>query len=151
MVGRDSTWRLETSLVSRLGAHLAVIGEVASALASYGWCEGEVFGVQLALEECFTNAVRHGNREDGSKSVHVQCEISRWRFWAEIRDEGPGFRPDEVPDPTEEENLTAVGGRGLLLIKAYMTEVSYNADGNCVTLLKLRQSDTGREACREHC
>ena len=134
----DSLWRLETSLDSRLGAHLAVVSEVVSALHSRGWCEGEIFGIQLALEECFTNAVRHGNKQDGRKRVHVQCEISGERFWAEIRDEGTGFRPDDVPDPTDEENLTAVGGRGLLLIRAYMTEVCYKGHGNCVTLLKLQ-------------
>lgn len=149
MASGDSTWRLETSLASRLGAHLAVTGEIASRLESHGWCEGEIFGIQLALEECFTNAVRHGNKQDGGKSVHVRCEVSRRRFWAEIRDEGLGFRPEEVPDPTEEENLTAVGGRGLLLIKAYMTDVTYNAHGNCVTLLKLRQSRTCRSPERE--
>lgn len=136
MSAADSTWRLETSLASRLGAHLPLVSQIATALAAHGWCEGDIFGIQLALEECLTNAVKHGNKQDDAKRVHIRCEISGERFWAEIRDEGEGFRPDQVPDPTEEENLTAVGGRGLLLIKSYMTDVCYNDHGNCVTLLK---------------
>jgi serine/threonine-protein kinase RsbW len=140
MAARNSTWRLSTSLASRLGSHIPVIDQIVSQLESLGWCENEVFGIQLALEESLTNAVRHGNKQDEAKSVHVQCEVSQSRFWAHIRDEGEGFRPDAVPDPTAEENLSVAGGRGLLLIKAYMTDVHYNACGNCVTLLKVRQA-----------
>lgn len=138
MADARSNWCLETSLASRLGAHVGILEQVVSRLNAEGWCEKEVFGIQLALEESLTNAVKHGNKEDESKCVHIHCEISPSRFWAHICDEGDGFRPGEVPDPTNEENLTAVGGRGLLLIKSYMTNVCYNASGNCVTLLKVR-------------
>jgi serine/threonine-protein kinase RsbW len=141
MAGGDSTWRLSTSLASRLGSHVSVVEEIAAQLESFGWCEKDAFGIHLALEESLTNAVRHGNKEDEQKSVHIECEISATRFWAHIRDEGQGFRPCDVPDPTHEENLTAIGGRGLLLIKTYMTDVVYNSSGNCVTLLKLRQAE----------
>ena len=143
MSAGDSTWRLETSLASRLGAHLPCTGQIVAALRERGWCENEIFGIQLALEECLTNAVKHGNKEDDAKRVHFQCEISGAHFWAQIRDEGGGFRPEQVPDPTEEENLTAVGGRGLLLIRSYMTDVCYNDHGNCVTLLKTRPGAAG--------
>ncbi len=145
MSAGNRPWCLDTSLASRLGAHLAVTGQIAAALEAHGWCENEVFGIQLALEECLTNAVKHGNKEDDAKRVHVRCEVSGRRFWAEIRDEGTGFQPEQVPDPTEEENLTAVGGRGLLLIRSYMTDVCYNEDGNCVTLLKVRQKSGGQQ------
>ena len=140
MSSREPTWRLCTSLESRLGVHIPIIEEVTWRLESVGWSDKDVFAIQLALEESLTNAVKHGNKEDCAKCVHLECEVDRNRFWAHIRDEGEGFCLDAVPDPTDEGNLTAVGGRGVLLIKAYMTDVSYNATGNCVTLLKLRET-----------
>lgn len=149
MAAAHSTWRLETSFTSRVGEHLAVMDQVASRLIALKWCDKDVFGIQLALEESLTNAIKHGNKEDVRKRVHFQCEISRARFWAHICDEGDGFRPAEIPDPRREENLTCVGGRGLLLIKSYMTDVSYNASGNCVTLLKLRQAPPDGHASPE--
>jgi serine/threonine-protein kinase RsbW len=141
MSAGESNWRLSTSLASRLGAHLPVIEAVVERLQSFAWSEKDVFAIQLALEESLTNAVRHGNKHDCTKSVHVECEVSGTRFWAHIRDEGEGFCPEDVPDPTADENVTACGGRGLLLIKTYMTDVCYSPPGNCVTLLKLRQRD----------
>jgi anti-sigma regulatory factor (Ser/Thr protein kinase) len=55
-----------------------------------------------------------------------------------VKDEGNGFRPHAVPDCTADENLECIGGRGLALMKAYMTNVEYNVLGNCVTLEKIR-------------
>jgi serine/threonine-protein kinase RsbW len=55
-----------------------------------------------------------------------------------IEDEGPGFAPTDVPDPTAEENLEKPGGRGIMLMKAFMTRVEYNQKGNRVRLEKVR-------------
>ncbi|MND07935.1 hypothetical protein D3C83_302450 [compost metagenome] len=55
-----------------------------------------------------------------------------------IEDEGPGFRMDDVPDPTAEENLERPCGRGIMLMKAFMSLIEYNATGNRVTLEKQR-------------
>ena len=139
MSGGESTWRHSTSLASRLGSHLPVIEDVLSRLQDFQWSDRDTFAIQLALEETLTNAVRHGNKEDEGKRVHFECEIDHSRFWARIRDEGDGFCMEEVPDPTDDENLAACGGRGLLLIRAYMTDVQYSPPGNCVTLLKIRE------------
>ena len=57
-----------------------------------------------------------------------------------IRDEGPGFDPRELPDPTDPTNLERPSGRGLLLMRTFMDDVSYNDDGNQVTLIKRRNS-----------
>jgi CheY-like chemotaxis protein/anti-sigma regulatory factor (Ser/Thr protein kinase) len=118
----------------------------------------------LALEEALRNAVHHGNLELSSKlreefdddkyselfetrrkqepyryrKMHVKVRISRDGATFIIRDEGPGFDPKSVPDPTAPENLEAVCGRGIWLMRSLMDEVSYNSTGNEVTLVKRR-------------
>jgi serine/threonine-protein kinase RsbW len=116
--------------------------EILQALKHLGWDGRDLFGVELALEESLTNAIRHGNQLDESKPVLVECKASSARFWLRVRDQGKGFRPDHVPDCTAEENLECPGGRGLALIRAYMTRVEYNKRGNCVTMEKKRSDDT---------
>lgn len=92
------------------------------------------FAIQLSLEEALVNAVKHGNRCDPSKKVHIRYAIRPDNFEVEISDEGPGFRPDTVPDPLAAENMERPGGRGLLLMKHYMTEVAIVPPGNTLSM-----------------
>src|SRR5262249_38258112 len=71
--------------------------------------------IRLALEEALVNAVKHGNQLDPEKQVHVRYTLNTTEFAIEIRDEGQGFEPEEVPDPTAPEFLERPCGRGLLL------------------------------------
>jgi serine/threonine-protein kinase RsbW len=112
--------------------------EILDALKDLGWEGRDLFAVEMALVESLTNAIRHGNGLDESKQVDVECRASREKFWLRVKDEGNGFRPQQVPDCTDDENLECTGGRGLALMKAYMTKVEYNDRGNCVTLEKIR-------------
>lgn len=114
--------------------------EILLTLEQLGWEGRDLFGIEMALEESLTNAIRHGNGLDEKKTVDVQCRLSRERFWLRVRDQGKGFKPQHVPDCTADENLECPGGRGLALIKAYMTNVDYNDCGNCVTLEKIRST-----------
>ncbi len=102
----------------------------------------DIFGVRLALEEAIVNAIKHGNGMDPAKSVRVAWEIDDSKVHIEIQDEGPGFCPCEVPDPTAEENLEKPCGRGIMLMRAFLTVVEYNEAGNCVRLVKERNGDT---------
>ena len=129
---------LQATLPSNLHDHHAFIYSALDGLAALGWGQGDQFGVQMALEESISNAIRHGNKEDPSKSVTVECRLSASRFWARICDEGAGFNPADVPDCCAPDRLEVPGGRGLALIVAYMTRVEYNDRGNCLTLEKLR-------------
>ena len=97
----------------------------------------EVFSVRLALEEALVNAIKHGNEMDRSKKVHVSYRFYGDRLEVRITDEGKGFDPADVPDPTAIENLERPCGRGLMLMRHYMTEVEYNSAGNSVSMAKV--------------
>jgi serine/threonine-protein kinase RsbW len=125
-------------LASSLDGYHEFVEQVLAKLAECGWSGGDVFAVHMALEESISNAIRHGNKHDPRKQVEVECVASPNRFWARICDEGPGFRPESVPDCRCDDRLEIPGGRGLTLIKAYMTSVEYNDAGNCVTMEKRR-------------
>ena len=103
-----------------------------------GFSEAEVFAIKLALEECFINAIKHGNKSDSQKKVHVDWNISEQQADFTIRDEGEGFVFDDVPDPTIDENLEKPCGRGIMLIRAYMDEVKFNECGNQIHMVKHR-------------
>jgi serine/threonine-protein kinase RsbW len=100
--------------------------------------EREVFGIRLAVEEALVNAIKHGNQMDPSRKVRVAFHVSQEKFEVVIADEGEGFDPGEVPDPTAPENLERPCGRGIMLMRHYMTTVAFNDRGNAVSMSKLR-------------
>jgi serine/threonine-protein kinase RsbW len=99
--------------------------------------EHDVFSIKLALEEALINAIKHGNQMDRSKKVHISYRLLPDRFEVRISDEGGGFDPGDVPDPTAVENLERPCGRGLMLMRHYMTEVAFTGPGNCVSMSKV--------------
>lgn len=101
-----------------------------------GYGESCAFAIRLALEEALTNAVRHGNRMNPAKAVEVEYDIDPQRAIITVTDQGEGFDPDAVPDPTIDENLEKPSGRGIMLMRAYMDEVCFNDRGNQVRLVK---------------
>ncbi len=143
MTQHNWSYTLERTIPSRRNAHLESMEEILAKLTELGWSDRELFGVQMALEESLTNAIRHGNKCDESKQVAIECKVSPERFWLRVEDEGPGFIPADVPDCTKARNLEACGGRGLMLIRAYMTSVEYNDTGNRVTMEKIRGEESG--------
>ena len=96
----------------------------------------DLFSIKLALEEALVNAIKHGNQCDPTKQVQIAYRLLHDRFVVRITDEGSGFDPNDVPDPTAFENCERPGGRGLMLMRHYMTEVVFNERGNAVTLCK---------------
>jgi serine/threonine-protein kinase RsbW len=109
-------------------------------LQGHGYSDKEQFGIRLSLEEAIVNSIKHGHQGDVSKRVLFRYHVDAQRFQAEIEDEGPGFNPDAVPSPLAPENIELPGGRGVFLMRHYMTEVSFNARGNGVILHKTRES-----------
>ncbi|HUT94752.1 MAG TPA: response regulator [Thermoguttaceae bacterium] len=122
--------------------------------------------IGVALEEALANALYHGNLEVGSelrgeddkgyhaliverlntspyrdRKIHVETTMSREHATFVVRDEGTGFDPSSLPDPTDPANLEKASGRGLLLMRTFMDEVAYNGEGNAVVLTKRRRPD----------
>jgi len=106
-----------------------------------GFSPRDVFGVRLALEEALVNAIKHGNKMDLEKTVHVDWWVSDNHVRIEIEDEGKGFDVGDVPDPTDEENLDKPGGRGIMLMRSFMSLIEYNETGNRLTMEKRQDED----------
>jgi serine/threonine-protein kinase RsbW len=115
--------------------------EVAATMGRFGYARKDVFCVQLALEEALVNSIKHGHRNDPTKRVELRWRIDREHVFLQIEDEGEGFDPRRIPDPTAEDNLERSHGRGLFLMRSYMTRMSYNQRGNCLTLWKQRPAN----------
>ena len=109
---------------------------ITSEMSRQGYDADTTFGLKLALEEAIANAIKHGNRNDPSKHIVVRYHVDPQRVVIMVRDEGNGFHPDQIPDPTKEENLERPYGRGIMLMQSYTTKVRFNRAGNEVWLLK---------------
>jgi serine/threonine-protein kinase RsbW len=97
----------------------------------------DIFSIRLALEEALINAIKHGNQMDRDKTVSITYAVQADRFEIHITDQGNGFEPADIPDPTAVENIERPCGRGLMLMRHYMTEVTYNPQGNSVRMAKV--------------
>ncbi len=115
---------------------IGVESAILRAMDRRGYGERDRFGVKLSLEEAVMNAIRHGNKMDRDKKVIIDFEITDRKLVLAVEDEGPGFDPDNVPDPTRGDNLERPCGRGIVLMRAYMDEVEYAPPGNRVILTK---------------
>jgi serine/threonine-protein kinase RsbW len=111
--------------------------EIERALLAQHFAERDIFSIKLALEEALVNAIKHGNQADRAKKIHVAYRVTPGRFEIRICDEGPGFDPSDVPDPLQVENLERPCGRGLLLMRHYMTDVTFLPPGNQVAMTKV--------------
>jgi serine/threonine-protein kinase RsbW len=142
---RDSKLELETgpAIVAHISSDPAearqVQEEIERALKAHNYAEPDIFAIRLAVEEALVNAIKHGNRLDRAKKVRVAYHVRSEHFEIVVADEGPGFDPDEVPDPTAPENLERCCGRGLMLMRHYMCEVVHNRRGNSVRMRKRRK------------
>jgi anti-sigma regulatory factor (Ser/Thr protein kinase) len=140
----------------------SLINYVQSLLCTVGLCdEASVIRVCIALEEAVRNAMFHGNlgltseQREGDpaeyqrlieqrlhqapyaeRKLEVTVDVSAHAGRFVVRDQGKGFDPQKLPDPTDPENIEKVSGRGLLLMRTFMDEVTFNREGNEVTMLK---------------
>jgi serine/threonine-protein kinase RsbW len=130
-------WKRETFRTT--AEVIPLLDRLVSELHAANYSAREVFGIRLALEEAMVNAVQHGNKGDPSKLASLRYHVRADHILAEVEDQGPGFDPNVVPDPRTPENRERPGGRGLLLMRYYMTWVRYNAAGNAVALFHARQ------------
>ncbi|MDR2115169.1 MAG: ATP-binding protein [Planctomycetaceae bacterium] len=136
------SWSKDCSFPSDMNIAHDLIEEVMEQIALGGWSNKEKFAVNMALEEALINAIQHGNNSDLSKQVHFSCRLNAQRIYVRIEDEGPGFDPNAIPDPTDPEHIMIASGRGVLLIKNFVSCVRWNETGNVLEFEKERDTKT---------
>jgi serine/threonine-protein kinase RsbW len=133
---RVEAWRREE--VRSLEEMRELTEEILEAMSRLRYPEADRFGMRLALEEAYVNAVKHGHGGDATIPVEVGYHVDRERVLAEIQDQGEGFDPHAIPDPLTDEGLDRPSGRGVFLMRSFMTWIRYNRRGNGVTLCRCR-------------
>lgn len=131
-VSADQTIRSDLAEVHRIQA------DVEAALQANEFGDTDLFAVKLAVEEALVNAIKHGNQLDANKTVRVVYTVDHERFDIAITDEGVGFNPADLPDPTDEDHIDKPCGRGVLIIRNFMTHVEYVGRGNHVVMSKVK-------------
>lgn len=131
----------ELSLPSRIETVAAAAAAVAEFVGRSGVSDDAAFGIDMAVREAVTNAVLHGNRQDENKTVELVLKSSPDAVEISVHDQGPGFNPEDVPDPTATENLLKTSGRGIFFMRTFMDEVDWlirPEGGTTVRMLKRR-------------
>jgi serine/threonine-protein kinase RsbW len=131
----------EISLPSRIES----VDEAASKADEFarenGFGDDTIFAIDLAVRESVANAIKHGNKFSEDKDVEISFASTDEGFELKVRDHGNGFSPDDIPDPTDPENLLKANGRGILFMRSFMDEVAWqDAEGGglIVRMLKRR-------------
>lgn len=96
--------------------------------------------MSVAVRESVVNAIKHGNKQDESKRVHVQFTLQDHALEVQVKDQGRGFDPTEVPDPLAPENLLKAYGRGIFFMRQFMDEVGYSFPSGGGTLVHMRKA-----------
>ena len=127
----------------KLPSRIESVEEAADMINSFarerGYSDEVIFAVDLAVRESMANAVKHGNKFDETKDVEITFSHSDKGLEITVRDFGSGFSVEDIPDPTDPENLLKSDGRGILFIRSFMDEVEWtnpNGGGLMVTMLK---------------
>lgn len=118
--------RTELKLSSRLSAVAEGATAVAEFLSRTGVGEEAAFGIDMAVREGIANAVIHGNKLDEKKFVTISVTRSPDSLEINVRDQGQGFDPETITDPTKEENILKTSGRGIFFIRNFMDEVDWS-------------------------
>ena len=126
---------------SRIDTVATAAAAVAEFVSRSGITEDAAFGIDMAVREAVTNAVVHGNRRDENKTVEVTIKSSPDAVEISVHDQGAGFNPEAIPDPTAEENILKASGRGIFFMRSFMDEVDWlirPGGGTTVRMLKRR-------------
>jgi len=122
---------LESSLES-IGAVETLISKMRE---KHSISEESYNGIWIALNEAVTNAIKHGNKYDPAKKVRLSVETKENRYICfTVKDEGAGFDPDSIPDPTKPECLEEPNGRGVFLINRLADKVNFSGNGSILEM-----------------
>lgn len=128
---------IELKLPSRLESIDEAVSEAIKFASGVGLSDEEIYAIDMAMRESVANAVKHGNLLDETKPVEIALKDSDLGFEVSVRDFGKGFAIDEIPDPTNPENLLKATGRGILFIRTFMDEVEWFNHAEGGTIIKM--------------
>ena len=115
--------------------NLRIVESVIDAVTSEIGINKESYGkILISTLEAVNNAIVHGNKSDPLKNVEILFSFHNEVLKVKIKDEGTGFKPETVPDPTVPENIEALSGRGIFLMSRLSDGIEFNEKGNCVTM-----------------
>ncbi len=137
-------WRISLTLSSTMQLIYLLDTVISDILERMEFDEEAQVNVNLAVIEVGTNAIKHGNKEDITKTATFEFIIDEEKLTIVVTDEGEGFDREEVADPLDPENLLKSSGRGLLIMEDCMDEVAYskNRTGTIVRMVKKRNHPT---------
>lgn len=135
---REGQVRLDFLVPSKLSRILGVNRLVSFLAAEFGFPpEDTRVNLPMVMDEALSNAMEHGNGGNENLKVHVRIYVSTSRIVMQIEDQGEGFIPEHVDDPTDRENLYKGSGRGIFLMKELMDKVTFSKDGRLVEIEKI--------------
>ena len=137
---------LRNTLSSDVDIVSPFVDQLMSFISRFRMADENNVEIELSLREALVNAIVHGNKEDPHKLVHVRCRCAAdGGVSVTVEDEGSGFEPDAVPDPTSPDNRLRTHGRGIYLIRTLMDEVCFEQGGSIV---HMRKNPTGRKSAQ---
>jgi serine/threonine-protein kinase RsbW len=131
----------ELTLPSRIAAIDEAAKAVAELVTRSGISEEDAFGIDMAVREALANAVIHGNKLDETKLVEINVKSSLESLEVSVHDQGQGFNPETISDPTKEENILKSSGRGIFFMRNFFDEVDWSTSpesGTTVRMIKRR-------------
>ncbi len=141
---RDTAeWERGVEISVRVPTDLSVVEEAVDLIARHCLASGippraARFNLRVALAEALANAIIYGNRLDPDKFVDVRVVVTRSGLTLNVCDQGDGFDPDAVPDPTLPDRVERPDGRGLFIIRKLVDEVRFNERGNTICMVLRR-------------
>lgn len=133
---KDRHEKIEFEIPSVISLMHDILNYLMKRVEKSGVINPENSNLFVALDEAFVNAVKHGNKFDAEKFIRITADVSPDEARFSIEDEGEGFNVQQIPDPTNPENLFKSSGRGVFFIYNIMDEVIYNERGNRLTMVK---------------
>jgi serine/threonine-protein kinase RsbW len=136
---------MKEKIPNNLESIYRIEGEVIRGMALLGYDENEQFAVRLALDEALINAFRHGNQGEAHRHIHVEADMTSEEITIAVEDEGTGFDPACLNDPRHEDHVRRTSGRGVFLIREFMTETRFRKNGARVEFRFARGNIRGAE------
>ena len=124
----------EVKIESRI-ENLRIVENAVDDFSSEIGIEQDNYGkIMVSVMEAVNNAIIHGNKSVQSKIVEIKISFNKNILKISVADQGVGFKPKEIPDPTRPENIENINGRGVFLMSKLADEIEFNDSGNKVTM-----------------